>query len=252
MSGYTPVFADIYAGTLYGRWPAAAVWASLLPLFDRHGRLDLSYQAISGMTGWPLALLRQGIAQLMEPDEESRSKDSEGRRLIPLTEGQSWGWIAVNHAKYAEKARLKNKNALEVGSGKNRERMAEPPPTAGQRRSTPDTASTSTSTSASTTPEKNQEIDGSRARPRKRCPEDFQVTDNLRVWATAKAPDVDLERETERMRDYEFSHARMDWPAVWRTWMDRAQSGIDRSRGKSARRAAKTVEQLEAEANAKH
>lgn len=105
MSGYTPVFSDIYTGTLYGRWPAAAVWASLLPLMDKFGRIDMSMQAIAGMTGWPLDLLDLGIKQLMEPDPHSRTPDCDGRRLVPIAENRQWGWQAVNHGKYREKAR---------------------------------------------------------------------------------------------------------------------------------------------------
>lgn len=113
MSGYTAVFSDIYMGTLYGRWPAAPVWATLLPLIDQHGRIDMSMQAIAGMTGWPIDLLEQGIQQLMEPDPNSRTDGHEGRRLIPIDPNRPWGWIAVNHGKYKEKARLLHKNARE-------------------------------------------------------------------------------------------------------------------------------------------
>lgn len=140
--GYTPAFDDIYMGTLYGRWPAAAVWASLLPLIDANGCIDMSLQAICGMTGWPMDLLKQGIEQLMEPDPDSRSPDSEGRRLVPMEPGRPWGWRAVNHRKYRERARLQNKNAREVESGQNQERMATKPPlTAAHRRSPPLTPS---------------------------------------------------------------------------------------------------------------
>lgn len=62
-----------------------------------------------------------------------------------------------------------------------------------------------------------------RSPPRKRCPAEFEITPDLRDWAKAKAPDVDVDRETERFRDWEFKHGRTDWPATWRTWMARAQ-----------------------------
>lgn len=65
-----------------------------------------------------------------------------------------------------------------------------------------------------------------RSPPRKRCPAEFEITPDLRDWAKAKAPDVDVDRETERFRDWEFKHGRTDWPATWRTWMARAQETI--------------------------
>lgn len=132
MSGYTPVFSEIYMGSLYGRWPAAAVWASLLPLCDKNGVIDASPQAIAGMTGWPLDLLMQGITDLLQPDPDSRTPDEDGRRLMPL-EGRPWGWRVVNHGKYREKARLSAKNAREVEEGRNAERLRDrrrPPETA--------------------------------------------------------------------------------------------------------------------------
>jgi hypothetical protein len=64
-----------------------------------------------------------------------------------------------------------------------------------------------------------KQIPKNKTRPLKRCPDDFVVTDELRVWAAQKVPGVDLEAETERMRDWEFKNARTDWSATWREWM---------------------------------
>jgi hypothetical protein len=144
VSGYTPVFGQIYQGTLYGKWPTAAVWASLLPLLDKNGHLDMSLQAISGMTGWPMDLLKQGIDELMQPDPSSRSAIAEGRRLIMIDAQRDWGWIAVNHSIYKEKARLMAKSQYETSAGLNSKRMNDrrrPPETAGDRREPPPTAS---------------------------------------------------------------------------------------------------------------
>ena len=142
MSGYTPVFSSIYDGTLYGQWPAAAVFATLLPLCDVHGNIDMSLQAIAGRTGWPMDLLQQGIRHLCEPDPNSRSSDDEGRRLCLMEAGRPWGWRVVNHSKYREKARLQAKSAREVEAGRNLQRMGNrsPPLTAAYRRSPPLTA----------------------------------------------------------------------------------------------------------------
>lgn len=86
----------------------------------------------------------------------------------------------------------------------------------------PDLEKTKTKTETRPDP---QEKKGSYTRPppRKRCPIEFEITPDLRDWAKAKAPDVDVDRETERFRDWEFKHGRTDWPATWRTWMARAQ-----------------------------
>lgn len=214
--GYTPVFSDIYMGTLYGRWPAAAVWASLLPLLDKNGVIDMSMQAISGMTGWPLDLLEKGISQLSEPDPGSRSSDSDGRRLVSLEDGRPWGWQAVNHTKYREKARLMAKNAREVESGVNRDRLLD-------RRSPPTTAADPLS-NTNTDIYKNKEKRGEEARkaiPAHRLPEDFSLTDERKKIATAEG--LDAERVFADFRDYWTAASgakarKCDWDATWRIW----------------------------------
>lgn len=61
-----------------------------------------------------------------------------------------------------------------------------------------------------------------RARPSKRCPADFEVTAEMRAWAAAKFPAVDVDAQTEAMRDHEYRTPRSDWPATWRTWIRNA------------------------------
>ena len=105
MSGYTPVFDSVFHGTLCGKWPTLPVWLTILPMADKNGHIDMTYQAMSALTGWPIELLKQAIADLCSPDPESRSDEHEGRRLLPIDPHRSWGWIVVNHVKYREKAR---------------------------------------------------------------------------------------------------------------------------------------------------
>ena len=92
---------------------------------DKNGHINLTYQAISAVTGWPIDLLKQAIAELMAPDPESRTSVSEGRRLELLDPtNRQWGWRVINHSLYREKARLQAKAARESA-------------TAGLRRSPP-------------------------------------------------------------------------------------------------------------------
>ena len=69
--------------------------------------------------------------------------------------------------------------------------------------------------------------DGGAASPRtprasRRCPEGFEVTEDLEAWAAAEVPGVDVTRETAKFRDYTFKTANSDWPATWRNWMRKA------------------------------
>lgn len=61
------------------------------------------------------------------------------------------------------------------------------------------------------------------AKAAQRCPADFAVTPEMRAWASAECPRVDVDRETALFRDHEFARARTDWPAAWRNWMRRAE-----------------------------
>lgn len=56
-----------------------------------------------------------------------------------LDEHRDWGWRVINHGLYREKARLESKNAREIASGRNAERMGHrrTPETAADRRIPP-------------------------------------------------------------------------------------------------------------------
>lgn len=60
-----------------------------------------------------------------------------------------------------------------------------------------------------------------RARPTKRCPPDFVVTPDMRAWAEAERPNVNIDSATAAFRDHTFATARSDWPATWRNWIRR-------------------------------
>ena len=122
MAGYTPAFDSIYDGTLYGRWPAAAVMATLIPLIDAKGCINRSFEAIAGMTGWPMELLKRGIEELEQPDPHSRTPAEDGRRLIKLDPARPWGWRVVNHMLYREKARKMAYDKERTESGRDAER----------------------------------------------------------------------------------------------------------------------------------
>jgi hypothetical protein len=68
----------------------------------------------------------------------------------------------------------------------------------------------------------------SKKRPSRRCPSDFEVTEDLRVWASTECPGVNIDQQTKAFRDYEFRNSHTDWKATWRTWMRKAHE----SRGK--------------------
>jgi hypothetical protein len=119
MSGYTPVFDTVFNGTLCGKWPALPVWLTILPLADWRGHIDLTPQAISLRTGWPMELLMQGLHELCAPDPQSRSREHEGRRLVPIDSDRGWGWRVVNIQLYRDKA----SQMSQINDGRNAEKV---------------------------------------------------------------------------------------------------------------------------------
>ena len=53
-------------------------------------------------------------------------------------------------------------------------------------------------------------------------PDTFEITPALRAWALTDVPGLDIDRETAKLRDWEFKDAHSDWNKTWRTWMRRA------------------------------
>jgi hypothetical protein len=229
MSGYTPVFETIYNGTLYGRWPSAAVWASLLPLCDKHGVISYSWAALSSMTGWPMDLLRQGVTELMQPDPGSNSPNEQGKRLVPheQRDGKDWGWQAVNHLKYREKARKQGSDQRRQESGENAGRMSarkhgDPRGPAKTREDPPSYSDTNAYTNTDKTLEKR----AARAPTAKRLPEDFLMSIE-REKVAEKEGVSNITREFERFRDYWRAASgaparKHDWDAAWRNWCRKA------------------------------
>lgn len=101
---YAKVFTQIYDGTLCtkGPWQALVTFQQLLVLADQDGNVDMTAAAIARRTTIPLEIIELGIAELLQPDPESRTPTEEGRRLVPLSEGRSWGWRIVNYKHYRE------------------------------------------------------------------------------------------------------------------------------------------------------
>jgi len=59
-------------------------------------------------------------------------------------------------------------------------------------------------------------------KPAKKCPKDFEVTDDMKTWVKTECPLVDYAEQTKVFRDYEFTAAKSDWVGTWRNWMRKA------------------------------
>lgn len=218
VAGFSKVFSTMWGGSLYGRFEASAVFMVLLSLCNRDGVVDMTPEAIAGATGWPLKIIRKGIDELAAADERSRTPDEEGRRILLIDDHRDWGWRITNYQKYRDQMRsMERREYLRQAKQKEREK----------KRSTAVNTSTNDNrvqpiAEADTEAEADKPLGRSRAS--KRCPSDFEITDNMQVWATNKNFTSEfIADQTEIFRNHEFKTARKDWPACWRNWLLRAK-----------------------------
>lgn len=99
---YAKVFAQIFDSSIAENYEVRHVFEDLLKLADKEGVVDMTMEAIHRRTNVPLEKVRFGIEELMKPDASSRSKEREGRRLVPLDSRRDWGWIIVNYQHYRD------------------------------------------------------------------------------------------------------------------------------------------------------
>lgn len=96
-SGYTKLFSSITESTIW-REPDATrlVWITMLALADADGYVGASVPGLADRARVSLDACLAALKTFMGPDEWSRTKELEGRRIAE-TEG---GWVLLNHAKY--------------------------------------------------------------------------------------------------------------------------------------------------------
>lgn len=71
----------------------------------------------------------------------------------------------------------------------------------------------------------------------RRCPASFEISPELRAWASERFPQVNVDEELESMRDHEFEKPHNDWPATFRTWVKNADKFAAGRRTRTAGRA---------------
>ena len=99
---YGKLFESMYDGTLSGNWKALITFQQLIILADKDGYVDITPAALSRRTGIPIEIIEHGIEELEQPDKDSRSDTSDGRRIVRLDDHRPWGWQIVNYEKYRD------------------------------------------------------------------------------------------------------------------------------------------------------
>jgi hypothetical protein len=77
------------------------VFILMLAAADRHGVVEMTPGRLAKRIGLDLSTVVAALERLTRPDEDSKSPDEDGRRLVPLGEGQR-GWRIVNYVRYRD------------------------------------------------------------------------------------------------------------------------------------------------------
>src|SRR3990167_8495528 len=98
--GYTKLFSSIIGSTIW-REPdhVRIVWITMLALKDRFDVVEASLPGLADFARVSLEQCQAALRVLSEPDEYSRTKTNEGRRIQAM-EG---GWYVLNGEKYRQK-----------------------------------------------------------------------------------------------------------------------------------------------------
>lgn len=97
MSGFTKLFSSITDSTIWQEPdPTRIVWITMLAMADQRGRVDASVPGLASRARVTLEACVKALDTLRSPDQWSRTKDYDGRRI----EDVDGGWLLLNHAKY--------------------------------------------------------------------------------------------------------------------------------------------------------
>ena len=129
MAGFTKLFGSIVTSTIWQEDPETKViWITLLALVeDASGFVSATIPGLAHIAGVPLKKTIEAMAKFQEPDQYSRSKEHEGRRIQEV-EG---GWLILNYAVYRkvrdpEKRREQNRKAQDTFRQKQRADKSKP------------------------------------------------------------------------------------------------------------------------------
>jgi hypothetical protein len=97
MMTYTKLFGSILDSTVWQEpLETRVVWITMLAMSDRDGKVEASVPGLAKRAGVTLSQCEKALARFKAPDQYSRTKEHEGRRI----EDTAGGFILLNHGKY--------------------------------------------------------------------------------------------------------------------------------------------------------
>ncbi len=99
---FAKIFGQIFDSSIAEDYNCRRMFIDLLVLADSDGVVDMTPEAISRRTNVPIAEVERYIKELQQPDNRSRSKREEGKRLVKISDERDWGWQIVNYEHYRQ------------------------------------------------------------------------------------------------------------------------------------------------------
>lgn len=97
---WSPLFSSIVASSIWGLQPhIKVVWITMIALKDKNGFVAGSVPGLARLAAVSVEECREAIAIFEAPDEDSKCKKDEGRR-IKSVEG---GWMILGHQRFQKK-----------------------------------------------------------------------------------------------------------------------------------------------------
>ena len=104
--GFTKLVSTIIGSSIWSEDDKTRIlWITMLALCDADGFVSGTVPGLAAMARMKIPQVQSSLAKLEAPDADSRTKDNEGRRVIPI-EG---GWIVLNYAKYRDRDRAEKR-----------------------------------------------------------------------------------------------------------------------------------------------
>lgn len=118
LSGYTKLWNTIIHSTVWREdLHVKVVWITMLAMADQNGSVQASVPGLADAARVSIDQCQDALKRLSAPDEYSRTKDCDGRR-VEVCEG---GWTLLNHKKYRDlQSRTHRQEQVRIAVAKHR------------------------------------------------------------------------------------------------------------------------------------
>jgi hypothetical protein len=104
--GFTKLFSSIVTSSIWAEDDKTRIiWVTMLALADSDGYVAASIVGLANIARFSIEETKMALEKLMSPDEYSRTKEFEGKR-IEVVDG---GWLILNYRMYRDRARVESR-----------------------------------------------------------------------------------------------------------------------------------------------